>query len=79
MKRGELTRLFSEEVKQAVWIVIASKVLVGVELTLVSSRIFWEIKANIMRFILEFHRNEKLVKVLSCTFIAPILKVDEYP
>lgn len=32
-----------------------------------------------MRFILEFHQNEKLVKGLNCTFIALILQVDEHP
>ncbi|GAU37415.1 hypothetical protein TSUD_361200 [Trifolium subterraneum] len=38
---------------------------------------FWnELKGDIMRFIVEFHRNEKLTKGLNATFIALIPKVD---
>ena len=79
MKRGELTRLFSEVVN-AVWDCDSFKSSGRGGIIFDFIKDFWEkLKLIIMRVILEFHRNGKLVKGLNCTFIALILKVDEYP
>jgi len=41
---------------------------------------FWtEIKSDVLRFLLEFHRNDKLTKGMNCTLIVLILKAENLP
>jgi len=75
---GELTKHFSvEEVKQAVWDCDSYKSPGpdGVNIGFVKD--FWpELRDDFMRVISDFHRNGKLSKGISSTFIALIPKVE---
>ncbi|GAU27943.1 hypothetical protein TSUD_146580 [Trifolium subterraneum] len=75
--RGSLIKPFSvEEVKEAVWDCDCYKSLGPDGINFRFIRDFWpELQADIMRFIVEFHRNGKLSKGLNSTFIALIPKV----
>jgi hypothetical protein len=76
-KAGTLIKPFSlEEVRRVVWDCDSynSPGLDGITFGFIKE--FWELlKDDIMRFILEFHRNGKLSKGVNSTFIALILKV----
>ena len=74
---GNLTKPFSlEEVKQAIWDCDSFKSPGpdGVNFGFIKE--FWELlKDDFMKFIVEFHRNGKLMKGVNFTFIALIPKV----
>ena len=75
---GNLTKPFSlQEVKQAVWDCDGSKSPGpdGVSFDFIKQ--FWDLlKDDVMRFLVEFHRNGKPTKGLNSTFIALITKVN---
>lgn len=66
-----------EEVKATVWDCDSNKAPESDEVTFGFITEFWvKLKDDIMYFVTEFHRNEKLTKGINCTFIALIPKVD---
>lgn len=66
-----------DEVKAVVWDCDSFKSLGPDYINFGFIKDFWvELKDDIMRFIREFHRNEKLYKGINSTFIALIPKVD---
>ena len=73
-----LVRLFTmEEVKAAVWEVDSFKCPGPYGITFGFIKNFWDIlKDDVMRFLVEFHRNGRLSKGINSTFIALIPKVD---
>ncbi|MCH79622.1 cysteine-rich receptor-like protein kinase, partial [Trifolium medium] len=75
---SSLIKLFlMEEVKAAVWDCDSYKSPGPDGINFGSIKDFWDlVKGDVMRFILEFHRNCRLTKGLNATFIALIPKVD---
>jgi len=73
-----LVKPFSlEEVKAAVWEFENFKCPGPDDVTFGFIKKFWDlIKDDVMRFLVEFHRNGRLSKVINSTFIALIPKVD---
>jgi len=75
---SNLTKPFSvEEIKAAVWDCdnFKSSSSDGINFGFINN--FWtEMKDDIVRFLTEFHRNEKLSKGINSTFIALIPKVE---
>ena len=73
-----LVRPFTlEEVKEAVWDCDSFKCPGSDGITLGFVKDFWDVlKGDVMRFLVEFHRNERLAKGINSTFIALIPKVD---
>ena len=74
-----LVKPFSlEEVKAAVWEVDNFKCPGPDSVTFGFINFFWDlIKDDVMRFLVEFHRNGRLTKEINSTFIALIPKVDK--
>jgi len=77
VEAGILTKLFSlEEVKQAVWDCDSYKSPGPDGISFGFIKEFWNLlKDDLLRFMVEFHRNGKLTKGLNSTFIALIPKV----
>jgi hypothetical protein len=77
-ERADLTKPFSvDEVKAAVWDCDNFKSPGPDDITFRFIKDFWDIlKIDVMRVLLEFHRNGKLAKGINNTFIALIPKVD---
>jgi len=75
---ASLVRPFTmEEVKAAVWDVDSFKCPRPDGITFGFIKDFWDmLKADVMRFLVEFHRNGRLSKGINSTFIALIPKVD---
>jgi len=75
---ASLVRPFTmEEVKAAVWDVDSFKCPGPDGITFGFIKDFWDmLKADVMRFLVEFHRNGRLSKGINSTFIALIPKVD---
>ncbi|GAU17467.1 hypothetical protein TSUD_340100 [Trifolium subterraneum] len=75
---SSLIKPFSlEEVKTAVWDCDSFKSSGPDGINFGFNKDFWnELKGDLLRFIVEFHRNGKLTKGLNATFIALIPKVD---
>ena len=75
---GSLTKPFSvDEVKEAIWDCdnFKSPGPDGVNFGFIKD--FWfDLKDDVMRFVLEFHHNGRLAKGINSTFIVLILKVD---
>jgi hypothetical protein len=66
-----------EEVKNAVWDCDSYKSPGPDGITFGFLKDFWDmLKSDVMRFLVEFHRNGKLAKGINSTFIALIPKVD---
>ena len=66
-----------EEVRVAVWDVDSYKCPGSDGITFGFIKDFWDIlKGDVMRFLVEFHRNGRLAKGINSTFIALIPKVD---
>jgi hypothetical protein len=78
LQSGGLTKPFSEaEVKAAVWDCDNYKSPGPDEINFGFYKDFWEdLRADVMRFISEFHQNGKLTKGINSTFIALIPKID---
>jgi len=75
---GNLTKPFSvEEVRQTIWDCDGCKSPGPDGINFDFIKIFWDIlKDDFMRFLVEFHRNDKLTKDINSTFIALIPKVN---
>ncbi|GAU51343.1 hypothetical protein TSUD_13210 [Trifolium subterraneum] len=75
---GSLTRPFSvDDVKDAVWDCDSFKSPGSDGINLGFFKVFWaELQCDVMRFFSKFHRNGKLTKGVTSTFIALIPKVD---
>lgn len=75
---ADLIKPFSEdEVKAAVWDCDSYKSSGPDGITFGFIKEFWDmLKIDVMRFLVEFHRNGKLAKGINSTFIALIPKVD---
>jgi len=78
VESGSLIRPFTlEEVKQAVWDCDSFKSPGPDGISFGFLKKFWpELKDDFMRFVLEFHRNGRLIKGVNATFISLIPKVD---
>ncbi|MCH83612.1 cysteine-rich receptor-like protein kinase, partial [Trifolium medium] len=78
LESNSLPKPFSEaEVKEVVWDCDSYKspCLDGINFGFIKD--FWaEFRGDLMRFISEFHRNDKLTKGINATFIALIPKID---
>ena len=77
VEAGALTKPFSQvEVKQAIWDCDSFKSPGRDDISFGFIKEFWElVKDDFMRFLMEFHRNGKLIKGVNSTFIASIPKV----
>jgi hypothetical protein len=66
-----------EEVKAAIWDCDSNKAPGPNGISFGFLKEFWpELEHDFMRFLMEFHRNGKLIKGINCTFIALIPKID---